>query len=66
VGALATPELEVLRRQYPLAPSARRASKQPAGEHLIAEDGGRLPHAGLDAGVAPGILGTETSLTASE
>jgi hypothetical protein len=66
MGTLATPKLEVLRREHPLAPTARRASKQPAGEHPIAEDGCRLPGAGLDAGVAPGIFRTETSLTAPE
>jgi hypothetical protein len=64
-GTLA-PELEVLRRQDPLAPAARGAPKQSCGEHPIAEDGCRLPYSGLDAGVAPGILGAETGLAAAE
>jgi hypothetical protein len=61
-----TPELEVLRRQDPLAPAARRATKQSSSEHPIAEDGRRLPHPGLDAGVAHGILGAEPGLSAAE
>jgi len=64
-GTLA-PELEVLGRQDPLAPAQRRASQQSTGEHSIAEDGCRLPHRGLDAGVAPGILGAEPGLSAAE
>jgi hypothetical protein len=64
-GALA-PELEVLRRQDPLAPSGRGTPKQSPGEHPIAEDGCRLPHSGLDAGVAPGIVEAEAGLAAAE
>ena len=64
-GTLA-PELEVLGRQDPLAPAPRRASEQSPGEHTIAEDGRRLPYAGLDAGVTPGILGAEPGLSAAE
>jgi hypothetical protein len=61
-----TPELEVLRRQNPLTPAARGAPKQASGEHPIAEDGCGLPHSGLDAGIAPGILGAEAGLAAAE
>jgi hypothetical protein len=36
------------------------------GEHPIAEDGGGLPHAGLNAGVTPDALRTEASLTTAK
>jgi hypothetical protein len=65
LGSLA-PELEVFRPQYPLAPAARRAAEQSAGEHPVAEDRRQLPDSRLDAGVAPGILGAETGLAAAE
>ena len=60
------PDLAVLGRQDPLAPAPRRASEQSPGEHPIAENGRRLPHPSLDAGVAPGILGAEPGLPAAE
>ena len=56
----------MLRGQDPLAPSEVRPVEERGGEHPIAEDGGGLPHAGLNAGVTLDALRTEAGLTTAK